>query len=126
MTLRTPLAQVRGLGSAKEGPHHWWAQRLTAVALVPLFLWFVASVAAVGTAEYAVAAEWLKSPINATLLILLLVALFHHAHLGMQVVFEDYIGTEWLKVTCIVLMKFIAILLAAVTVVAVLRVAIGG
>ena len=126
MTLRTPLAQVRGLGSAKEGPHHWWAQRLTAVALVPLFLWFVASVAAVGTADYAAAVDWLRSPINATLLILLIVALFHHAQLGMQVVFEDYIHTEWVKVASIVLMRFIAIALAVVSAVAVLRVAIGG
>lgn len=125
MSLRTPLAQVRGLGSAKEGAHHWWTQRLTAIALVPLFLWFVASLAAVGTADYATAVEWLRSPINATLLILLIVAMFHHAQLGMQVVFEDYIHTEWLKIASIVLMRFIAVVLAIVSAVAVLRVAIG-
>jgi succinate dehydrogenase / fumarate reductase membrane anchor subunit len=126
MNLRTPLARVRGLGSAKEGPRHWWAERLTALALIPLFLWFVAAVVSIGTADYAVAREWLRSPLNAALLLLLIVTMFHHAQLGMQVIFEDYVHTEWLKVTSIVLVRFTAITLAVVCVIAVLRVAMGG
>ena len=126
MRLRAPLAEVRGLGSAKEGAHHWWAQRLTAVALVPLLLWFVASVIATGTADYMQAAEWLRSPLNAGLLVALIAALFHHAQLGMQVVYEDYVETEWLRVVCIVVTKFAAVVLALISIIAVLRVALGG
>ena len=67
MSMRTPLAQVRGHGSAKAGAHHWWRQRLSAIALIPLFLWFVASLAAVATADYATAVAWIGSPWNSTL-----------------------------------------------------------
>lgn len=126
MSMRTPLAQVRGDGSAKSGAHHWWAQRLSAIALIPLFLWFVASLAAVATADYATAVAWISSPWNSALLILLIVATFHHAHLGMQVVLEDYISTHWLQMTSIILVRFISVLLAAVSIIAVLRTALGG
>ena len=125
MNMRAPLAQVRGHGSAKSGAHHWWAQRLSAVALIPLFLWFVASLTSVATADYATAIAWLASPWNSALLILLIGATFYHAQLGMQVVFEDYIATHWLQVTCIVLVRFLAFLLAAVSIIAVLRIALG-
>jgi succinate dehydrogenase / fumarate reductase membrane anchor subunit len=125
MSMRSPLAQVRGVGSAKAGAHHWWAQRLSAIALVPLMLWLVASLAAVATADYATAVAWLRSPLNSALLILLIGAMFYHAHLGMQVVFEDYISTHWLQVTGIILVRFLAILLAAVSIIAVLHVAWG-
>ncbi len=126
MSMRTPLAEVRGHGSAKAGAHHWWAQRLSAVALVPLFLWFVASLVSVGTADYETAVAWLRSPWNSALLVLLIGATFYHAQLGMQVVFEDYISTHWLQVTSIILVRFLAILLAVVSVIAVLRIAWGG
>ncbi len=126
MSMRTPLAQVRGHGSAKAGAHHWWAQRLSAIALVPLFIWFVASLVAVGTADYATAIAWMRSPLNSALLVLLIAAMFYHAQLGMQVVFEDYISTHWLQVTSIILVRFLAILLAVVSIIAVLRVAWGG
>ncbi|MCB2262668.1 MAG: succinate dehydrogenase, hydrophobic membrane anchor protein [Candidatus Thiosymbion ectosymbiont of Robbea hypermnestra] len=126
MSMRAPLAQVRGHGSAKSGAHHWWAQRLSAIALVPLLLWFIASLISVATADYATAMEWVRSPYNSALLILLLGALFYHAQLGMQVVLEDYISTPWLQVTSIVLVRFLALLLAIVAIVAVLRIALGG
>jgi len=125
MSMRTPLAQVRGTGSAKAGAHHWWAQRLSAVALVPLFLWFVASLVTVGTADYATAKHWLGSPWNSALLILLIGATFYHAQLGLQVVFEDYIAKHWLQLTSIILVRFLAMLLAVVSIIAVLRVAWG-
>jgi succinate dehydrogenase / fumarate reductase membrane anchor subunit len=125
MSMRAPLAQVRGTGSAKSGAHHWWAQRLSAIALVPLFLWLVASLVSVATADYAVAVAWARSPLNSALLILLIGAMFYHAHLGMQVVFEDYISTHWLQVASIILVRFLAILLAVVSIIAVLRAAWG-
>jgi succinate dehydrogenase / fumarate reductase, membrane anchor subunit len=126
MKLRAPLAQVRGVGSAKSGAHHWWGQRLTAVALVPLVLWFVVSMSCAATADYATAAAWLQSPINAGLLLFLVVATFHHGQLGMQVVLEDYVHVEWMKIAGIVLVKFAAVVLALISIVAILRVALGG
>jgi succinate dehydrogenase / fumarate reductase membrane anchor subunit len=123
--MRAPLAHVRGHGSAKSGAHHWWAQRLSAVALIPLLLWFVASLTSVATADYATAVAWLGSPWRSALLILLIGAIFYHAQLGMQVVFEDYISTHWLQVASIVLVRFLAFLLAAVSIIAVLRIALG-
>ena len=83
---RTPLGQVRGLGSAKEGSHHWWVQRLTAVALVPLSLWFVVSLISLSQADYPSVVAWLSSPLVTVLLLCLIWALFHHAQLGIQVV----------------------------------------
>ena len=125
MSMRAPLAKVRGQGSAKAGAHHWWAQRLSAIALVPLFLWFVASLAAVASADYVIAVSWISSPWNSALLILLIGVTFYHAQLGMQVVFEDYISTHWLQVASIILFRFLAMLLAVVSIVAVLRIAWG-
>jgi len=125
MNMRAPLARVRGHGSAKSGAHHWWAQRLSAIALVPLFLWFVASLVVVATADHTTAVDWVRSPYNSTLLILLIGALFYHAQLGMQVVFEDYISTPWLQVASIILVKSLAMLLAVIAIVAVLSVALG-
>ncbi|RFA28357.1 succinate dehydrogenase, hydrophobic membrane anchor protein [Alkalilimnicola ehrlichii] len=126
MSLRTPLSRAKGLGSAKDGVHHWWIERLTAVALVPLYIWFVWGLISHAGADYETVAAWIGSPVTAVLLVLLLAVTFHHAQLGMQVVYEDYIHTEWLKLTSIVLTKFIAYVLAAAGIFAVLRVAFGG
>jgi len=125
MSMRAPLARVRGYGSAKSGAHHWWAQRLSAIALVPLVLWFVASLATVATADYATAVSWIGSPWNSALLVVMIGAIFYHAQLGMQVVFEDYVSTHWLQVASIIVVRFLAILLAAVSIIAVLRTAWG-
>ena len=126
MSLRTDLGRVRGLGSAKEGVAHWWAQRLTAAALVPLLLWFVASLVSLAGASHKAAAAWIGHPVHAVLLLLLLGAGLHHAHLGLQVVIEDYVHREWLKVTSIVLIKFAAALIAAASGFAVLKIAFAG
>ena len=123
MNFRTPLARVRGLGSAKSGTHHWWMQRLTAIALVPLSLWFVASLIVVVTAEHAVVIAWLHSPLVAILSCTLIVAIFYHGQLGLQVVVEDYIHTEWLKILSIVVGKLSSLLLAAACLFAVLSIA---
>jgi succinate dehydrogenase / fumarate reductase membrane anchor subunit len=126
MSLQTDLGKVRGLGSAKEGVHHWWAQRLTAIALVPLVLWFVASVAGLAGAEFVAVRAWIAQPVTSILLVLLIAATFHHMQLGMQVVIEDYVHAEWLKITSIVLVKFAAVFLAVVAAFAVLKIAFAG
>lgn len=126
MSLRSPLGKVRGLGSAKEGVHHWWAQRLTAVALVPLVIWFVASVCSIAGADYQAVHNWIGSPVVSVLLVLLAIAVFHHAQLGLQVVIEDYVHTEWLKIASIVLVKFAALALGVATVFSIVKIAVGG
>ncbi len=107
MNLRTPLAMARGLGSAKEGSHHWWHQRVTALALVPLSLWFIYSLISMVGEDYVTVVHWLRLPYVSVLLLLFIVSLFYHAVLGIQVVIEDYIESEWQKITCIILVKFI-------------------
>lgn len=126
MSLRTDLGKVRGLGSAKEGAQHWWAQRLTALALVPLTLWFVASIAGLAGSDIGPVRAWIGHPMSAILLLLLIAATFHHMQLGLQVVIEDYVHTEWLKITGIVLVKFVAIALAVASGFAVLKIAFAG
>lgn len=124
--LRSPLARVRGLGSARDGTAHWWAQRVTAIALVPLALWFVASIAAHAGADHVTAVTWLAHPFVAIMMVLLIVATFHHAQLGMQVVIEDYVHSEWARVTLVMLVKFAAIALAVACLYAVLDIALEG
>ena len=126
MTYRTPLGNARGLGSAKSGAHHWWMQRLTAVALVPLTLWFILSVIQLTGADYQTAVVWISSPTNSVLMLLLIVATFHHMQLGLQVVIEDYVQGEGAKIIGIVLVKLISVLLAAAAAFAVLKIAFGG
>ena len=121
MSLRTPLGKVRGLGSANEGTKHWWYQRLTAIALVPLGLWFAVSVMIYASADYQSALDWMSSPVITTLFLMLIAALFYHAQLGLQVVIEDYVHLEWLKVTSLIVMKFTCIALATLSVVCVIR-----
>lgn len=126
MNFRTPVGRARGLGSAKRGTGHWLAQRLTAVALLPLTLWFMVSVLAHLHADYVTVLNWLHSPAVAVLLVLLLATLYYHAYLGVQMVIEDYVHNEWLKISSLMLLKFICILLAAAGIFAVLRIAFGG
>ena len=122
MSLRTPLARARGLGSAKEGVQHWWVQRVTAVALVPLSLWFVVSLITVAGADYLTFIAWVGSPFNTALLVILLVSVFYHAMLGLQVVIEDYIHREWLKHSLLLSVNFTLIFLGVIAVVSVLRI----
>ena len=126
MSLRTDLGKVRGLGSAKEGVGHWWAQRLTAIALIPLLIWFVANVVSLAGAEVIVVREWIGGPVNAVLLLSLIVAVFRHAQLGLQVVIEDYVHTGWLKLATIIVVKFAAFGLSTMSLFAVLKIAFTG
>jgi len=125
MNLRTPLSRARGLGSAKEGTHHWWWQRLTAVALVPLSIWFIASLVCMVGSDHTEAVQWIQSPAVTLLLILFIIMLFHHAQLGVQVVIEDYVHSKWQKLTSLVLLKFLAIVAALASIIAVLKVSLG-
>lgn len=123
---RTTLGRVRGLGSAKEGIGHWWAQRVTAVALVPLVLWFVIGVIAHAGANHAAIVAWMRQPVSAALMALLVGTALHHAALGLQVVVEDYVHNEGQKLAGILLVKGAAYLLAAIGIVSVLKLAFGG
>ena len=124
--LRSPLGRARGLGSAKEGTHHWWAQRLTALALIPLTIWFVISLISLSGADHAEASAWIGSLWPAALLILTIVMTFHHGQLGLQVVIEDYVHNEYMKIGAIVLVKGAALVLSVVAIAAIAHIAIGG
>ena len=123
---RTPLARARGLGSAKEGVHHWWMQRLTAIALIPLVVWFAISLVMLSGADYAVVRAWIGSPLVMVLLILTISIGLHHGQLGMQVVIEDYVHGDGWKLALIVGVRFIAVIFGLAAVVAILRIGLGG
>ena len=124
--LRTPLSRARGLGSAKEGVHHFWAQRITAVALIPLVAWFAISLIMMSGADHAVVRAWIGSPVVMVLLTLTIVIGLHHGQLGMQVVVEDYVHNDGMKLALIVLMRFIAVFFGLAAIVAILRIGFGG
>jgi len=125
MSLRTPLGRVKGLGSAKEGTQHWRQQRVTAVVLVPLSLWLMASIVSLLSLGHEAIVLWLQSPFNAVLLLIFLLALFHHTQLGMQVVIEDYVHSEWQKLAGLVLIKFLALFAGLISILSVLKVFLG-
>jgi succinate dehydrogenase / fumarate reductase membrane anchor subunit len=124
--LRTPLSRARGLGSAKQGVHHWWAQRITAVALIPLVVWFAISLIMLSGADYAVVRAWIGSPVVMVLLTLTIVIGLHHGQLGMQEVVEDYVHGEGTKLALIVLLRFTAVFFGLAAIVAILRIGFGG
>ncbi len=125
MEMRSTLGRVRGLGSAGDGSHHWWIQRLTAVALIPLGIWFILAVMSFVGADYAQFKAWTGQHGNALLLILFIMTVFYHAQLGVQVVVEDYVHGEAAKVTSILIIKFASFLFAASCILAVLRLYFG-
>ena len=124
--MRSQLGRARGLGSSKHGVGHWWAQRLTAVALVPLSLWAVISAVSLGGADYNTFHAWISEHGNMVMMLSFVVAMFHHANLGMQVVIEDYVHGETAKITLILSTKFIAAIGALSCIVATLKVAFTG
>jgi succinate dehydrogenase / fumarate reductase membrane anchor subunit len=123
---RTPLSRARGLGSAKEGVHHWWAQRITAVALIPLVVWFAISLIMMSGADYAVVRAWIGSPVVMVLLTLTIVIGLHHGQLGLQEVIEDYVHHDGWKLAWIMAIRFIAVLFGLAAIVAILRIGFGG
>ncbi|HEX3862022.1 MAG TPA: succinate dehydrogenase, hydrophobic membrane anchor protein [Stellaceae bacterium] len=123
--MRSPLGRAIGLGSAKEGVGHWWMQRVTAIALVPLAVWFVISIIALAGADRIVFIEWVRHPVPAVLLVLLLVATFYHSALGLQVIIEDYVENESLRLALLVVMRLGSVLLAVLGIYAVLKLSLG-
>jgi succinate dehydrogenase / fumarate reductase, membrane anchor subunit len=122
--MRSPLGRAIGLGSAKEGIEHWWLQRITAVALVPLSLWFVIAIIRLVGADSDGVREWVGNPLPAIMLVLLLIATFYHAALGLQVVIEDYIHAELTKLGLVVIVRLGCFALAVAGMFAVLSMAV--
>jgi succinate dehydrogenase / fumarate reductase membrane anchor subunit len=125
-SVRSPLARVRGLGPARHGVGDWWVQRVTAMALVPLAIWFVASVVSLAGADYVTTARWMGSPVNAVILILLLIALFRHAQLGLRVVIEDYVHHEGAKIAMLLIVNAVLAILAVGSILSVLKLVFRG
>ena len=126
MGLQHPIGRVRGLGSAKSGSHHWWSQRITAIALVPLTLWFVYSALTLAGSDYDAGVKWLAQPTNGIFMGLLVISTFHHLQLGLQVVIEDYRHHEAVKLTALVIMKLSSIGLAVAATFSIIKVSFGG
>jgi succinate dehydrogenase / fumarate reductase, membrane anchor subunit len=124
--MRSSLGRVFGLGSAKEGAEHWWRQRTTALALVPLILWFVICVISLAGADRAALVAWMHNPLTPVLSIVLIVATFYHAALGLQVVIEDYIHGEAVRLAVMVIMRALCVLFVVRGVLAVLKLAFAG
>lgn len=124
MSLRSPLSRARGLGSAKEGVHHFWVQRVSAIALVPLTVWFVFSLARFTGSDFAVVQHWVAAPSVAVTLILFLATMLYHSALGVQVVIEDYVSHEGKRIVTLLLSKFVHAIVAAASIFAVLKVAL--
>lgn len=122
---RHPIKNARGLGSAKDGVHHFMVQRVTAVALLFLCVYVVYLVITLVGSDYAAARASIAHPCNATLLIAFLIAMFWHGQLGMQVVIEDYVHTPWLALTSQLIVKFVCVLAALASILAVIRIALG-
>jgi succinate dehydrogenase / fumarate reductase membrane anchor subunit len=123
--MRSPLGRALGLGSAKDGVEQWWLERVTAIALVPLTVWFAASIVVHMNGDYATAIAWLQTPLATTLMVLLLTALFWHTALGLQVVIEDYVHSG-LKLPLLIAMRFCCFVLAVAGILAMLRICFRG
>ena len=127
MSLRSPIGRVTGLGTAKDGAAHWWSQRVTSVALLLLGLWFVNALVIMPSFSYEfVVLGWMAQPLNAVLLLLLIGTLVYHSLLGVQVVVEDYVHHHGLKIATMMLLTFAHVVVAALAIFAVLRIAFGG
>lgn len=122
--MKSPLARARGLGAAGEGPGHWMHQRITAIANIPLVLWFVYSVVDLAGADYITFTGWLAQPVNAILMILLILSAFYHAALGVQVVIEDYVDGEFCKMMKLIALKLFFFVLGVASIFSILKVAL--
>ena len=125
-SLRSPLGTVSGLGSAKSGVHHWWLQRLTSIALVPLAIWFTVSILSLPSLDHVTVIAWMAQSWTALLLIVLVLVATYHSQLGVRVVVEDYVHTTGMKTLTLVILTFAHALLAVAGVFAILKVAFGG
>ena len=122
--MRAPLARASGFGLAKNGVHHWWMQRVSAVALVPLTMWFLAAIIAKTGADYTAFVAWVRNPITDILMGPLLIALFYHAALGLQVIVEDYFHSD-VKFAAVIAVRLACFTLGAAGILATLHIALG-
>ena len=122
--LQPPLGRVRGFGSAKNGTHHWWMQRVTSIALTPLMIWFAFSVATRAGEPWEVMAEWIARPFNAVLLFVLTAIGFYHTAQGLQVVVEDYIRPDRSVMVVNMAIKAVLTLLALLAALSIIRLAV--
>ena len=123
-SMSTPLARARGLGSAKSGLHHWWHQRVSAVAMVGLVSWMVVLLFSLVDADYQTALNMLAHPVNATVVVLFVAVGLWHASLGLQVVLEDYVANEGVRLIAILAVKMAASVTAILAILSVLKVAL--
>ncbi len=126
MAMRSALGRARGIGSAKDGFHHWWIERLSAIALVPLTLWFASAVISVAGADYATFSAFLAKPWNAGLMICFICAGFLHGKMGMEVIVEDYVEPRCVQVAVRIFLNIAVYVLGVISVVSVLTVAVRG
>ncbi len=122
MDTRTPLSRVRGLGSAKSGTSHWWMQRVTAAALIPLSFWLIYFLGLSLTAPYQQTVAWLTLPVNTVCIVAWIMAVFYHAALGLQVVIEDYVAAEGFRIISIWAVNLAFLFLAIAALLAVFRI----
>ena len=126
MSLQSPLGRVLGKGSAKSGFHHWWVERVSGAALVPLGLWFAFAVAALPNYEHATVSQFIRQPCHAVLLVLLAATASYHSRMGLQVVVDDYVHSKGAKLVVTLLLNFIHAVLGVAMVLAVVRLSLGG
>ena len=125
MVMQSPLARARGLGSAKSGTRQWWFERVTAVALLPLSLWLVASLIGLVGADHTVILVWIRDPLVAVPLLLFAAIMFWHLQMGVKAVIEDYVHHEGAKIGMVLLVNFAVVVLATAAVFSILKIAVG-
>ena len=125
MSLRSPLGRVLGTGSAKDGTAHWWAQRVSAVALIPLTVWLCCALLSLPAFDYGTVREWLALPTSSLLAVLLVAALAYHSYLGTAVIVEDYVHGNGMKLFWLLLLRFLYVVLSGSCIFAILRIAFG-
>jgi len=124
--LRSPLAKAKGLGASGDASHHFWVQRLSALAMVPLIIWICFSIAFLPEANYPTVVAWLQSPFNGIMTLVFVTVSLFHAQLGLQVIIEDYISSHAIRLIGVLFVKFLSYFLIAAGVYAVIKITLGG
>lgn len=125
MSLRSPLSQALGLGSARDGTGHWWAQRVTSIAMIPLTLWFLFSLLTLPSFDYDTVRTWLAVPFTAFLAVLLVAVTSYHSYLGTTVIVEDYVHASGMKILILMMLRFLYVLAGGAGIFAILRIVFG-